>query len=92
MALDWRSEKLANVAVCLALLAGAASFFCSFCVLGLAALNAGFIKIVLFNPTSDPYPWVVPTIVGISFVVAVGVVSLILRNTTTTGQFHSGKL
>jgi hypothetical protein len=64
--MDWQRERHANLAVSHALLAGAAAFFFSFYALAIIALYTGLIKIWIINPVPAPFPWVMPTIFGIS--------------------------
>jgi len=78
-AMDWQRESHANLAVSLALLAGAAAFFFSFYALAIIALYTGLIKIWIINPVPAPFPWVMPTIFGISVLFAIFVVCLTLR-------------
>jgi hypothetical protein len=77
--MDWRSERRANLVVILALLAGAAAFFFALCAFGVVALYAGLIKIWIINPVPEPFPWVMPTIVGVSVLFAIFVVWWTLR-------------
>jgi hypothetical protein len=77
--MDSQAERRANLRVVAGLAIWAVSFTVSLCVLAVAAYYAGLIEPVLINPTSEPFPWVMPTIIGISFVLAVVVVRLTLR-------------
>jgi divalent metal cation (Fe/Co/Zn/Cd) transporter len=78
--MDLRKAKSANVSVSLVLLVGAASFFASYIVLGFVAFcvfYGGKLQILSIAP--EPFPWLMPTIIGCSFSAAVIVVRQTLR-------------
>src|SRR5208282_159843 len=72
IAMDWRKERCANVTVSLALLVGVASFFVSYIALGFVAFCVFYGgKLQILSTAPDPFPWLMPTIIGCSFTAAV---------------------
>jgi uncharacterized membrane protein SirB2 len=63
-------EQHTNKGAGIALFAGALSFFVSFFTLGLGVLLLGIMPVVRFGPNSGQVSWIMPTIFGISIVVA----------------------
>jgi sterol desaturase/sphingolipid hydroxylase (fatty acid hydroxylase superfamily) len=88
--MDRRKERRANLVAVLALLAGVAVFFFTLYGLAVVALYAGLLKIWIINPVPDPFPWVMPTIIGISILLGIIVVWWIHR-LQRSGSMFGGK-